>query len=291
MTYEKRNIDEDTIEILALSITSNTKRQYDSVLKFWWEFCITEDLDIVKADENAILRCLTKKYQDGASYIVLNTLRSAISLINSVDTSESKIISRFFRAIALERPPAPMYDSTWNVDAVLNEIRKWGNNENLNLQNLSLKLVMLLDLGSAYRTQSIVLIKISNIKITATGAELRISDRIKTTKPGDQHPYTFFPFFEQPDLCIARTIIKYLEKTRDLRGKEDYLIISFRQPFKKVTTQTISRWLKLVMSKAGIDIFSSFYSSCLDIKSEKKWLKHMRNKKGSSLVREFSSFR
>ena len=33
----------------------------------------------------------------------------------------------------------------------------------------------------------------------------------------------------------------------------DQLLVSFKKPHKEVNSQTISRWLKMVMEKAGID--------------------------------------
>ena len=55
-------------------------------------------------------------------------------------------------------------------------------------------------------------------------------------------------------------MLTYLEKTKDIRGLINKLFISFRRPHKAVGTQTISRWIKKVMCKSGIDvnIFSAY---------------------------------
>ena len=55
-------------------------------------------------------------------------------------------------------------------------------------------------------------------------------------------------------------MLTYLEKTKDIRGLINKLFISFRRPHKEVGTQTISRWIKKVMCKSGIDvnIFSAY---------------------------------
>lgn len=52
----------------------------------------------------------------------------------------------------------------------------------------------------------------------------------------------------------------YLERTKDIRGSINNLFISFKRPHKVVGTQTISRWIKKVMYKSGIDIniFSAY---------------------------------
>ena len=45
----------------------------------------------------------------------------------------------------------------------------------------------------------------------------------------------------------------YLEITRDLRTT-DQLIISYNKRHQAVATSTISRWFKVILGKAGIDI-------------------------------------
>ena len=42
--------------------------------------------------------------------------------------------------------------------------------------------------------------------------------------------------------------------TKDKRGRETQLLISFQKPFKPVTVDTLSRWIKTIMSQAGIGI-------------------------------------
>ena len=53
---------------------------------------------------------------------------------------------------------------------------------------------------------------------------------------------------------IKAVLRKYLEMTKDKRGQESRLLISFQKPFKAVTADTLSRWVKATTSQAGIDI-------------------------------------
>ena len=43
------------------------------------------------------------------------------------------------------------------------------------------------------------------------------------------------------------------KKTKPLRGKHTQLLISYQKPHKPVSTDTIARWLKTVLEKAGTD--------------------------------------
>ena len=45
----------------------------------------------------------------------------------------------------------------------------------------------------------------------------------------------------------------YLQMTEHLRGQESRLFISFVAPYKGVSKDTISRWIKTIMTASGID--------------------------------------
>lgn len=235
------------------SITDSTVKQYSSALQYWWNFCKTKEIDPFYAEEKSVLSCLTKKFKEGANYGTLNTFRSAIVLINQCKNQDSLLIRRFFKGVFKLRSTKPKYCNIWSVDDVLNLLEKWYPLETLDLQNLTLKLVMLLALGSAFRVQSLALIKLKNIKKLSEGVEIRILDLTKTSRPGAAHPYAFFPFFaDRTQLCIAKTLLHYIKLTKQLRGNTQELFISWKEPHKKVGSQTISRWIKIVMEKAGI---------------------------------------
>ena len=54
-------------------------------------------------------------------------------------------------------------------------------------------------------------------------------------------------------LCVFTVLKEYLSRTKTLRqNNEDALLISYIKPFKPVTSNTISRWVKIVMIRAGI---------------------------------------
>ncbi|XP_058799080.1 uncharacterized protein LOC131668714 [Phymastichus coffea] len=261
-SFKKKDLEEATIEIMLSSVANSTMKQYNSALEYWWKFCKESALDPFNAGDKEIVNCLTRKFNEGAAYGTLNSLRSAIALINQENNSDSPLLNRFFRGVFRTRPTAPKYCCTWDVEVVLNMLETWNPLSALSLQNLTFKLVLLLALGSAFRVQSIALIKIKNIRFLSNGVEIRISDLIKTSRPGSKDPIVFFPYFPHREtLCIARTLIFYIEKTRDLRGNTDELFISFIKPFKKVTSQTISRWIRTVMRQAGIDEFFTAHST------------------------------
>lgn len=71
-----------------------------------------------------------------------------------------------------------------------------------------------------------------------------------------------YHYIDQPDICPVKSLCHYIEVTKLLRQKDesfDYLFLTFKRPYRRATSQSISRWLKQVMKDSGIDtaIFSS----------------------------------
>ena len=60
-------------------------------------------------------------------------------------------------------------------------------------------------------------------------------------------------FDENENLCVVHTLYDYLDRTVNIRNDSSKLLISYQKPFKPVSKDTISRWLKILLGKAGID--------------------------------------
>jgi len=151
------------------------------------------------------------------------------------------------------RPAKPKYDRTWDVSIAFQKIEEWFPLEELTLDCLTERLALLLALGTAHRTQTLALIKLSNMKRSREGYEIEISDRIKTSQPGAYQPLLVLPFFlENPKLCIASTVDAYIQKTLQVRGEIDNLFLTTRKPLRAASAATIGRWIKMPMSRCGI---------------------------------------
>lgn len=158
------------------------------------------------------------------------------------------------------RPPQPKYDTTWDPKTVLDFLSKWFPNENLTLEQLSQKLITLLALVTGHRMQTLSLIKINNVKKSDSSITIMISDRIKTSALGRKQPLLTLPYFRKDiSICAATTLEAYITRTRDLRYNGESLFISFKRPYKVVSTQTLSRWVKKVLNASGVntDVFSA----------------------------------
>jgi len=240
------------------SISVSSLKQYSSALKQWWEHNQGNEELIYNPKITNVLSYLTYKFENGSSYSSLNSTRSALSLIipsiNNQRLGEDVRIKRLMKAASKLKPPRPRYESVWDPSIVIKYITKWMPLDLLPLENLTYKLVILLALATAHRVQTFSMIKLDAIANKPNGLEIRVADAIKTSGIGKPQPCLFIPEFKtNPELCVASTLLRYIEVTKPLRGTENNLLISFKSPYKAVTSQTISRWIKKVLLLSGVD--------------------------------------
>ena len=200
------------------------------------------------------LEFLLTLFKKGLSYSALNTSRSSLSCIfDEPAIGENPKITRFMRSVFLKRPPKPRYTEMWDVSKVLKFLEKWSPSKDLSLKNLTLKVVTLCALLTGQRCQTLHSFKINECQISPTKATFYISDILKHDSPHfKQAPIVLPSYPEDKRLCIVTYIKKYIERTKPFRTSSQ-LFISFTKPHKPVCRNTVSRWIKCTLQKAGIN--------------------------------------
>lgn len=77
----------------------------------------------------------------GCSYSVINTARSALSTIINVDNlpiGKHSLVKRFVRGVYNIKPSLLRYTATWVVNLVLNYLKSMDSNEIISLKYLTL---------------------------------------------------------------------------------------------------------------------------------------------------------
>lgn len=235
------------------SLSENSLKQYGSALKRWTCFCNINNVDIYEASIPNIIYFLTEVFNTGASYGTLNSYRSALSLVLGSKISSDDRISRLFKGFYRLRPPLPKYDITWSPTLVLEFLSNFYPNNEIHIEHLTKKTVTILALATAHRVQTLQKINVNNIEVHSNHMLVKIPNLIKTSRLGTTQPCLNIPFFRQrPEICPADSLLAYVNMTKTIRS-HDQLFISFKKPFKAVTSQTISRWIKETLSESGID--------------------------------------
>lgn len=220
-------------------------------------FCDQRGIDPLSYNVNNVLEFLAMLYNKGLGYSALNTARSALgSLLSSFEQTtpigKHYLVKRFMRGVFILRPSLPRYNVTWDCNKVLVYLKQF-TLDNIDLRQLTMKVIMLLCLLSGQRLQSVHLIKTDNIEFNDNYVKIRIKDLVKQSRPGIHLNELVFEKYSDSSLCIVLFLKAYLKRTDEIRKGETSLFISYCKPYKKVTKDTIARWVKSVMQAAGID--------------------------------------
>lgn len=152
------------------------------------------------------------------------------------------------------RPTKPKYTETWDVSKVLSFLKTLPPVEDLSLRLLSYKLAILIALTQASRSQSLSLLTLEGFVKEENMYILQYCGLLKQSRKGRINPVVKLRKYTlNKSLCVYKTLEEYIKRTENLRGCEHRLFISFIKPHKAVVSSTLSRWIKTLMQKAGID--------------------------------------
>ncbi|CAB0043198.1 unnamed protein product [Trichogramma brassicae] len=255
--FMNQGFDETSVDIIMSSIQKSTLKQYETAIRHWWDFCKQSRISVFSTDVTIMTRFFNQEKFKDKSLSTLNTYRAALSMLNMNKISKDAGFSRFFKGLSVLRPQKPKYSSTWDPECVVKYLATKYPNEALSLEQLTKKLVMLLALSTAQRVQTLSKISIENITISESCIEIKVPDRIKTSGRNKTQPLLRLRWFtDQPKICTAAALTAYIEKTKNIRGKNGKLFITFKKPHHNATSQTISRWIRNTLEDSGVDVAS-----------------------------------
>ncbi|XP_060591838.1 uncharacterized protein LOC132746632 [Ruditapes philippinarum] len=260
-SFRKRGFSEDSTRIFMLSWKSGTKKQYNTHITRWFRYCTERKITPVSPTLEEVVEFLTNQFNKGLGYESLNTARGALSAFGiqfeGFRIGNHPLIIRFMKGVFAARPTKSRYTEVWDVNKVLIYLKKLSPVRHLSLKNLTLKLVMLMALTQAARVQTLQLISYTDYKKLKSEFVFKFDGLLKHNRPN--HNINFISFKAYPPdrrLCIYTVLKEYLARTSNVRidNNAKKLLLSYVKPYKNVTKDTISRWIKTVMYRSGINI-------------------------------------
>ena len=247
-----------TIDIILASWRDSTKRQYQSSLTKWFDFCIQKGIDIISPSLAEAMGFLTALFERNLSYSSINTARSALSsflqLQSPTPFGQQPIVKRFMKGIYELRPYFPKHNSIWNVKTVFSYFRSQNSATELSLKELSIKVAFLLCLLSGQRCQTIVFLDIKEMDSLEDRYVFHIQEKLKQSQAGYHiKPLEFRKYPIDKKLCIFTHLQEYIRRTENLRLSNTKLLLSFIRPHAPISTDSLARWIKSVLASAGID--------------------------------------
>ena len=159
-----------------------------------------------------------------------------------------------------ERPPQTRYQQTWDVKLALDYFENLkDDNSLLSDEDLTEKLTMLLSQASARRSSEIDAFDIRFMNLSDEIVVFHLSRLTKNRKQGSpplEISLRCFP--HNSNLCVISCLKVYLQRVANRRKSNDgthktQLLLEIVKPYVEVVSSTVARWLKNVMSAAGVN--------------------------------------
>ena len=159
----------DIVEVIVQSWRDSTCKQYKVYINKWLQFCEEEPHDPLHPSVRSLLSFLHSLFHKCLSYSALNTARSAVSSIdiNACDVQDHTpvgkhfLVCRYLKGVFNKIKPVPRYNNIWSVDTVLDYLSLFWPLDEINLKELTLKLVMLIALTTGQRCETLTFLDIS----------------------------------------------------------------------------------------------------------------------------------
>ena len=243
--------------IIVNSLRISTRKQYAYYLQEYQRSQGDKNFDITPGK---LMTFLSYLFDRGVGYSGINTARSALSSVSTIlggcKVGENPTVCRFMKGIFNLRPSLPRYVATWDPDIAIRYLDT--SSENLNLLELSRKVVFLLTLFSGQRVSTVSNISVNDLRFSDSGLDIMIG-LVKQSRPGkNQQPLKFNVLIEHPDICVVKQVKEYIKRTENLRNSNcKNLFITTTKPHKGATVNTLANWIKNILTKCKLSNFSA----------------------------------
>ena len=219
----EEGISERASDLIVSSRREDVLSNYSSAWNKWVSWCTEQNFDPVQCNVNWILDFLAFLFESGYEYRAICTHRSATSpLHNNIvgkPVGEHPQVSSLITRVFNNKPPQPKYNFIWDVQLVLDYLKKeLPNNSDLLDKLLPIKVGMLLALMSASRVRGLHMLVTRFMVKTSQKYVFKFHKLHKFWRQG-QKPATleFVAFSQDKDLCVVSALDEYLNRAEEWR--------------------------------------------------------------------------
>ena len=118
---------------------------------------------------------------------------------------------------------------------------------------LATKVITLILLISSQRGQIIMSLDLDNMVDKGDTILFKIPS-LKQGRPGYKPKLLTITSFQDKNICLVQHLQEYLSRTAELRGNIRQVFVTTRKPYKPVSRDTVSCWVKDALASAGVDM-------------------------------------
>ena len=171
---------------------------------------------------------------------------------NGTPVGSHPLLSRLQKGMFNFRPPAPHYNTSWDVSMVVEHLSKC-NTWDLSMLLLARKLATLMALTNVDRCSDLAALDRGHLRWTSQGAEFTVVRLTKTRTSGSPRTVCYPAFPDNLEICPVNTLRAYIAKTAEASDSPKSLFITSTKPYRKAKPGTLGRWIKDTLEQAGID--------------------------------------
>lgn len=256
--YQQQGFSDQAASLIISSWRLTTQSAYNCYITKWKQYASENSINLMSPSPVEVANFVAKLFAEGASHSAVNTARSALSAflprVDGRSMGSHPDVCRIVKGVFEERPSLPRYSDTWDVNVVLQYLSSLPDVNDLSLKELTLRMCMLLALVTGQRGQALHLLKVSDLRFCATKCTILYSEKHKQSRPGfHTDPTDIMPYNRNQKLCLLAHLRRYLVVTKELRDpSQKQLLLSYVKPHVPISRQTFSRWIKCVLSAAGV---------------------------------------
>ena len=242
----------------------------NAATRHWLAFCKKHKKPVVKFELEQCLEFLDFLNSDlKLTYYPMRAAKDFLSAVSKflrdpLTQSDRECIAKYVKNIFNRNPPIPKRPRliTWNVDIALDFLQQWDDNQKLQLNDLAGKISLLILLSTMCRISDVAQLDMATSTATDSSLEFRLQNPTKCFTEnnmafgGTNLQTLVLRKFEESKLCPVSAINTYIARTSCFRGETSKLFVIVHDRPRGATIQTISRWTKKILCRAGLDKFT-----------------------------------
>ena len=163
-------LDSEVLDFISNHLSSGSAACYGYAWNKFASYCSDLSIDPFTCSPSTIVKYIHFNFSSGAQYRTLNNIRSTISKFHcgfsGTPAGQHNLVKKALKAAFRLRPPLPKYKDTFDIKPVLMLTKQiFGNNELLNLKNLTYKCLFL----TAFTTLS----RVSTVRSLGASVEFK----------------------------------------------------------------------------------------------------------------------
>ena len=253
MPLHRQSLHSSVCGTMLAGWASSSRKQYQVYFHKWITFAKLYNYPLDAPSVPQGLLFLQHLLDGGTKYSGLNTARSMLSTFlvfpGGKTFGKHPHVTRFMRGVSKLCPSVPKYDDTWDPTVVVDLLSSWGKTAHLALHLLTKRTLVLFLLATGQMVQTAHALKRQDIVFNEEVCRVTVSEDVKHSKRYAKKQAFRFRRFNKEEMCLYTHLEQYLRITPTT---EEFLFFSFGGKKTRATKGTLARYVKQVLTEAGV---------------------------------------